>query len=115
FTALIEDLATRGLLESTLVVAVGEMGRTPKFNGSGGRDHWGNVFSFVMAGAGLNGGQVHGASDATGAFPARDRVTPPEFTATLLHLLGIGHEALFPDRTGRPLRATEGEPLWSLL
>ena len=115
FTALIEDLATRGLLDSTLVVAVGEMGRTPKFNGSGGRDHWGNVFSFVMAGAGLNGGQVYGASDASGAYPARDRVTPPEFTATLLHLLGISHEAMFPDRTGRPLRATEGDPLWSLL
>jgi hypothetical protein len=115
FTALIEDLATRGLLDSTLVVAVGEMGRTPKFNGSGGRDHWGNVFSFVMAGAGLNGGQVYGASDTSGAYPARDRVTPPEFTATLLHLLGISHEAMFPDRTGRPLRATEGDPLWSLL
>lgn len=114
FTALIEDLATRGLLESTLVVAVGEMGRTPRFNGSGGRDHWGNVFSFVMAGGGLAGGQVHGASDASGGYPARDRVTPPDLTATLLHLLGIGHEATFPDRTGRPLRVTEGEPLWSL-
>ncbi|MFN9374161.1 MAG: DUF1501 domain-containing protein [Planctomycetaceae bacterium] len=86
FTALIEDLETRGLLDETLVVAVGEMGRTARFNGSGGRDHWGNVFSFVMAGAGIGGGQVLGASDPTGAYPARDRVTPPELTATILHL-----------------------------
>ena len=115
FTALIEDLETRGLLDETLVVAVGEMGRTARFNGSGGRDHWGNVFSFVMAGAGIPGGQVLGASDPTGALPARDRVTPPELTATILHLLGIDHDATFPDRTGRPLLASEGEPLWSLL
>jgi hypothetical protein len=68
-----------------------------------------------MAGAGIPGGQVLGASDPTGAFPTRDRVTPPELTATILHLLGIDHEATFPDRTGRPLLASEGEPLWSLL
>jgi hypothetical protein len=115
FTALIEDLVSRGLLDETLVVAVGEMGRTPKFNASGGRDHWGNVFSFVLAGAGIRPGQVLGASDRHGAYPARDRVTPPELTATILHLLGIRHLATFPDRTGRPLRATEGEPLWNLL
>lgn len=115
YTALIEDLSSRGLLDETLVVAVGEMGRTPKFNNSGGRDHWGNVFSFVLAGAGIRPGQVLGASDRQGAYPARDRVAPPALTATILHLLGIGHEAMFPDRGGRPLRATEGEPLWSLL
>ena len=115
FTALIEDLASRGLLDETLVVAIGEMGRTPKFNASGGRDHWGNVFSFVLAGAGIRPGQVLGASDRQGAYPARDRVLPSELTATILHLLGIGHEAAFSDRTGRPLRATEGEPLWTLL
>ncbi|MFO1001583.1 MAG: DUF1501 domain-containing protein [Planctomycetaceae bacterium] len=78
FTALIEDLDDRGLLDETLVVAIGEMGRTPKFNPSGGRDHWGNVFSFVLAGAGIPAGQVIGASDREGAYPARDRVTPPE-------------------------------------
>lgn len=111
FTALIEDLDTRGLLQETLVVAIGEMGRTPRFNGAGGRDHWGNVFSFVMAGAGIQGGYVHGESDSTGAFPISGRVQPQDLTATVLHLLGIGHEAMFPDRTGRPLRATEGEPI----
>jgi hypothetical protein len=115
FTALIEDLKDRGLLDETLVVAVGEMGRTPKFNGSGGRDHWGNVFSFVLAGAGIRAGQVYGASDRDGAYPARDRVAPPQLTATILHLLGIGHEATFPDRTGRPLRVVEGEPLAALI
>jgi len=115
FTALIEDLESRGMLEETLVVAVGEMGRTPKFNGSGGRDHWGNVFSFVLAGAGIRAGCVHGASDAHGAFPARDRVAPADLTATILHLLGVGHEATFPDPAGRLLRATEGEPIWSVL
>ena len=115
FTALIEDLESRGLLDETLVVAIGEMGRTPKFNASGGRDHWGNVFSFVLAGAGIRTGQVYGASDRNGAYPARDRVAPHDLTATILHLLGIGHEATFSDRTGRPLRATEGEPIRELL
>ena len=115
FTALIEDLETRGLLDETLVVAVGEMGRTPKFNASGGRDHWGNVFSFVLAGAGIRAGQVYGASDSNGAYPARDRVTPPQLTATILHLLGVHHEATFPDRTGRPLRVVEGEPIAALI
>ena len=115
FTALIEDLETSGLLDETLVVAVGEMGRTPKFNASGGRDHWGNVFSFALAGAGIRAGQVYGASDRNGAYPARDRVTPPQLTATILHLLGVNHEATFPDRTGRPLRVVEGEPIAALI
>ncbi|MDB5389763.1 MAG: hypothetical protein JWM11_5409 [Planctomycetaceae bacterium] len=115
FTALIEDLEQRGMLDETLVVAIGEMGRTPRFNSSGGRDHWGNVFSFVMAGAGIKRGQVYGASDKTGAYPATDRVRPQDLTATILHLLGIGHEATFPDRTGRPFRVTEGEPISGIL
>lgn len=115
FTALIEDLEARGLLDETLVVAVGEMGRTPKFNASGGRDHWGNVFSLALAGAGIRAGQVYGASDRNGAYPARERVTPPQLTATILHLLGISHEATFPDRTGRPLRIVEGEPVRELV
>lgn len=115
FTALIEDLEDRGLLNETLVVAIGEMGRTPRFNASGGRDHWGNVFSFVMAGAGVRRGYVHGESDPTGSSPVSGRVQPPDLTATILHLLGIGHEAMFPDRTGRPLRATEGHPIRELI
>ncbi len=115
FTALIEDLEDRGMLDETLVIAIGEMGRTPKFNASGGRDHWGNVFSFAMAGAGIRPGQVYGASDRDGAYPAQDRVTPPELTATILHLLGIRNDATFPDRTGRPLPVVEGQPIAALL
>ncbi len=115
FTALIEDLEDRGLLGETLVVAIGEMGRTPKFNPAGGRDHWGNVFSFVMAGAGISAGQVYGSSDKTGAFPATNRVQPEDLTATIFHLLGIGHQALFHDRTGRPFPVTDGTPILGLL
>ena len=115
FSALIEDLDQRGLMDETLVVAIGEMGRTPKFNGAGGRDHWGQVFSFVMAGAGIRTAQAYGASDKQGAYPASGRVQPDDLSATLLHLLGIGHEAFFPDRFGRPHRVTEGEPIHALL
>jgi hypothetical protein len=115
FSALIEDLDQRGLLQETLVVAVGEMGRTPKFNGSGGRDHWGQVFSFALAGAGIKAGHVHGASDKTGAYPASDRVEPGDVAATIYHLLGIDPEGTFPDRFGRPHRLVEGQPIASLL
>ncbi len=115
FSALIEDLDQRGLLAETLVVAVAEFGRTPKINAFGGRDHWGPVFSFVIAGAGISGGQVYGSSDKNGAYPASNRMQPQELSATIFHLLGIGHEATFRDRTGRPLSVTKGEPLWKLL
>ena len=115
FTALIEVLDARCLLNETLVVAIGEMGRTSRFNVAGGRDHWGNVFSFVMAGAGTQSGFVHGESDPTGSFPISGRVEPQDLTATILHLLGIGHESFFPDRTGRPIRATDGEPISQLI
>jgi hypothetical protein len=115
YSALIEDLDQRGLLEETLVVAVAEFGRTPKINQFGGRDHWGHVFSFTLAGAGIAGGQVYGSSDKTGGYPASQRVQPQELTATIFHLLGISHQATFPDRTGRPLAVTHGEPLWTLL
>lgn len=115
YTALIEDLDARGLLDETLVVAVAEFGRTPKINSSGGRDHWGHVFSFVLAGAGIRGGQVFGSSDRIGGYPASNRVQPPDLNATIFHLLGIDHAATFPDRTGRPLPVTEGEPIRELL
>jgi uncharacterized protein (DUF1501 family) len=112
---LIDDLDQRGLLDETLVVAIGEMGRTPKFNVAGGRDHWGNVFPFVMAGAGVRAGIVHGSSDKDGAYPRSGRVEPPDLTATILHLLGIGHEAMFTDVQGRPIPATEGSPIYEIL
>jgi hypothetical protein len=115
FTALIEDLDARGLLAETLVVVIGEFGRTPRINNKGGRDHWGHVFSFALAGAGIRAAQVYGSSDAHGAYPRTDRVEPQDLTASIFHLLGIGHDAFFPDQTGRPRRVTEGEPLRTLL
>lgn len=115
FTALIEDLDQRGLLEETLVVAIAEFGRTPKINASGGRDHWGAVFSFAMAGAGIAEGQVFGESDKIGGHPARDRVSAGDVTATIFHLLGIDHHSQFEDLEGRLHRLTEGTPIYQLL
>ncbi|MFP6762389.1 MAG: DUF1501 domain-containing protein, partial [Planctomycetaceae bacterium] len=115
YTALLEDLEQRGLLDETLVVAIGEFGRTPKINAKGGRDHWGSVFSFTLAGAGISGGQVYGSSDKTGAYPASGKVRPGDLTATMFHLLGVPHQGAFHDSLNRPHRLTEGEPLWKLL
>ena len=115
YTALIEDLDRRGLLSETLVVAVGEFGRTPKINGNGGRDHWGPVFSAAFAGAGIAGGQIYGSSDKQGAYPATDKVEPPDFTATIFHLLGINPAGTFADREGREHKLTLGQPLYKLL
>ena len=114
FTALIEDLEQRGLLDETLVVAIGEFGRTPKINAKAGRDHWGPVFSFVMAGAGISGGQVFGSSDRDGAYPKSDRVEPGNLTATIFHLLGLDHRRTFTDPQGRELAITHREPIYSL-
>ena len=115
FTALIDDLDQRGLLDETLVVAIGEFGRTPKINAKGGRDHWGRVFSFVMAGAGIAGGQVFGASDKTGGQPIRDRITPADLTATIFHQLGVQHERTIADRENRAQPITTGQPIRALL
>lgn len=115
YTALLEDLDRRGLLDETLVVAIGEFGRTPKINKYGGRDHWGNVFSFALAGAGISGGQVYGSSDRQGGYPASQRIEPQDLTATIFHLLGIDHQGTFLDRLGRELSLTRGEPLYQLL
>jgi hypothetical protein len=115
FSALIEDLEARGLLDETLVVATGEFGRTPKFNANGGRDHWGPVFSFALAGAGLSTGRLYGASDASGAYPHSGLIRPQALAATIFHLLGIGHNATMLDRNGRPTHICNGEPLYQLL
>lgn len=112
FSALLDDLAGRGLLEETLVVVMGEFGRTPTINRSGGRDHWGNVFSVALAGGGVPGGIVIGASDDKGAMPTERPVRPPDLAATIFRLLGIppGHE--FRDSLDRPRPITYGgEPI----
>jgi len=114
FTALLEDLESRGLLADTLVVAVGEFGRTPKINANGGRDHWGGVFSAVLAGAGIAGGQVFGASDKQGAYPAIDPVNAGHLASTILHLLGIDTQGTFRDRAGRELSVCDTQPLYRL-
>ncbi|MBI5759017.1 MAG: DUF1501 domain-containing protein [Planctomycetales bacterium] len=115
FSAFITDLDQRGLLSETLVVAIGEFGRTPKINGNGGRDHWGPVFCCALAGAGISTGQAYGASDANGAYPARDRVQGGDLTATIFHLLGINYQSTFHDREGREHKLTLGAPVWKVL
>jgi hypothetical protein len=114
FSALIEDLAARGLLESTLVIALGEFGRTPRVNSSGGRDHWPDCFSIVLAGGGVRGGTTFGTSDQHGAYPDSDPVTPGDLAATLFWLFGIDPATEVQDRTGRPFRLADGEPIVKL-
>jgi hypothetical protein len=109
YAALLDDLADRGLLDSTLVVWMGEFGRTPKINPAGGRDHWGQVFSVALAGGGVRGGVVYGASDATAAYPKDGRVRPQDLTATVFHTLGVPPDAELHDPLGRPLPVTRGE------
>lgn len=116
FATLIADLQSRGLLEETLVVAMGEFGRSPKINPNGGRDHWGTCFSVALAGAGIGGGQIIGASDRLGAVPASRPVRPPDLAATIFHLLGIAPNAEFHDPIGRPRSVTDsGQPLRELV
>jgi uncharacterized protein (DUF1501 family) len=114
FSALIEDLDARGLLESTLVVALGEFGRTPRINGAGGRDHWPDCFSVVLAGGGVKGGFIYGASDNLGGRPALDPATPGHLAATLFWRLGLDHRTELNDGLGRPYRLAAGEPLTAL-
>jgi Protein of unknown function (DUF1501) len=112
--ALLEDLEERGLLDTTLVVAMGEFGRTPTINKSGGRDHWPDCYTVLMAGGGVTGGAIFGASDRTGAFPARDPVTPADLAATIYWRFGIDPSTEVHDLTGRPWRIADGQPLRSL-
>jgi hypothetical protein len=112
--ALIDDLSQRGLLDSTLVLAMGEFGRTPKINKTAGRDHWPFCFTAVLAGGGIRGGLIHGASDQLGAYPDRDGVTPADLAATLFWRFGLDPAAEIRDRTGRPYRLAEGQPVRAL-
>jgi hypothetical protein len=119
YTALLEDLETRGLLTETLVVWMGEFGRTPKLeyiagHPQPGRNHWGNCFSIALCGAGIRGGQVYGASDKDGAYPSRGPVTPPDLTGTLFELLGIPVETAIHDHLGRPHALSRGRVIEQL-
>jgi hypothetical protein len=108
-SALLEDLSQRGMLDETLVVCMAEFGRTPRINRQGGRDHWGSVFSVVLAGGGVRGGQAVGSSDEHGAQPKDVRVRPGDLTATVLHCLGYEPDAEIRDTQGRPLAASRGQ------
>lgn len=110
-SALIEDLHERDLLESTLVVATGEFGRTPKINANAGRDHWPHCYSVVLAGGGVCGGAVWGASDKHGAYPSLDPVTPGDIAATIYWRFGVDHASTVHDSLGRPHRLAIGEPI----
>jgi Protein of unknown function (DUF1501) len=115
FASLVEDLSQRGLLDETLVVCLSEFGRTPRFNIRGGRDHWGHVFSIAMAGGGIQGGVVYGASDRLGAQPKDGLVRPEDISATILHCLGLNPEAEIQDAQGRLLTISRGHVLRQLL
>lgn len=109
FSALLDDLVDRGLLEETLVIAMGEFGRTPKMNAQGGRDHWGHVFSIALAGGGIQGGGVHGSSDRQGGFVQSGLVRPQDLTATIFHCLGYAPDTTIRDALDRPLSISHGQ------
>src|SRR5229473_7719489 len=118
-STLLEDLHGRGLLETTLVLVMGEFGRTPRIgqvimNGAtdkAGRDHWPHAYSVLAAGGGVRGGRVYGASDNRAAYVVDAPVSPSELQATVLHTLGISPAQLITDRQGRPHKASEGQPV----
>lgn len=107
-SALLTDLDARGLLDETLVVLTSEMGRTPKINGNGGRDHWTYCYSTVFFGGGIRGGTVYGASDAQAAFVKDKPVSTADICATIYHCLGISPETTVPDKSGRPVGIGHG-------
>ncbi len=113
-SALLDDLAQRGLLEETLVAVAGEFGRTPKINKDGGRDHWGACQSALLAGGGIRGGQVYGSSDARAAYVKDHPVAPEDLLATMYHALGVPSDGEIRDRQNRPYRLCDGKPLTSL-
>ncbi len=114
FTGLLNYLEERGLLDRTLVVAVGEFGRTPHPNANGGRDHWPGCWTAILAGGGVKGGRVVGASDAVASEPRDRPVTPAELVATIYHALGVRPDATIPGPDGRPVRVIDAAPVWEL-
>jgi Protein of unknown function (DUF1501) len=114
-SALLADLDARGLLDETLVVWMGDMGRTPRVNKGAGRDHWSFCYSVVMAGGGIRGAQVYGSSDRSAAYPSTNPVSPADIAATIFHCLGIDTRAHMTDQQGRPLVVSSGTPIPALL
>jgi hypothetical protein len=114
FAALLDDLSDRGLLDTTLVAWTGEFGRTPAINVNGGRDHWGRVYTTALAGGGIQGGQVYGASDDLAAEPVNEPVPVADFVATIYHALGYDENTQVVDPLGRPHFVVGGRPLLNL-
>jgi uncharacterized protein (DUF1501 family) len=108
YAALIQDLEERGLLQETLVVATGEMGRTPRANAQWGRDHWSTLFSNVLAGGGVAGGRIYGKSDKDAAYAIEKPVSPEDLAATIYHALGIDPELRVANAENRPTPIVEG-------
>jgi hypothetical protein len=116
FAALLDDLADRSLLDSTLVLWMGDFGRTPLVNKDAGRDHWPQCYSVVLAGGGIRGGQVHGESDRRGAFPRTNPVSPADVHATVFTTLGYDpHAITYQSPEGRPFPLSEGTAIRALL
>jgi hypothetical protein len=123
FSALLEDMHERGLLEETLVVAMGEFGRTPRVGqittgagaDAGGRDHWPYCYTIMLGGAGIPGGTIYGASDAHAAYPADDPVSPADVAATIYELMGVPAETRIRDQLGRPQNLVHGRAIRSLV
>lgn len=116
YSALLEDLQERRLLDSTLVIWMGEFGRTPKINVDAGRDHWPSCYTVILAGGGIKGGQVIGASDTIGAYPKERPTTPADIHATVFKALGYDTRGIsYKSSDGRPIALTEGTPITELL
>lgn len=116
YPALIEDLESRGLLDSTLVIVMGEMGRSPRVNAKAGRDHWPQCGFSLLTGGGVKQGMVYGATDKIAAFPISHKVHPVDLVATVYHLFGIDPHLIIHDRVGRPAEiARGGEPIYDIL
>jgi hypothetical protein len=116
YPALIDDLEARGLLDETLVIVMGEMGRTPRINAKAGRDHWPQCGFSLLMGGGIRRGTVYGTTDAHAAYPVSHLVRPADLVATIYHLLGIDPHMTVNDRLGRPLPiAHGGEPVQGVL
>jgi hypothetical protein len=113
--ALLNDLDERGLLETTLVVWMGEFGRTPRINDNASRDHWPQCYTALLAGGGVKRGFVYGASDKTGSYPAENMVRPDDLAATIYHLFGIDPHTEVRDTANRPLAITNGQPVTGII
>jgi hypothetical protein len=115
-SALLEDLQARGMLERTLVVVMGEFGRTPKVNAGAGRDHWNFCYGLMLAGGGVKGGHVFGASDKIGSRPSSNPVTPADIVATIYHCLGVPKDLELRDNLDRPFTLVPwGDPIGDVL